>query len=75
MAMGKPGNGVIVWPLVVGSPVPTALTPWVFGRAIDEGRMLPVLPASVSNGHGNGNGHAHGNGSTAVAFLPPTHER
>jgi formate dehydrogenase major subunit len=27
------------------------------GRLLDTGRMLPVLPASVS---GNGNGHAHG---------------
>jgi len=36
------------------------------GRFIDEGRLLPVLPASLSSGggHGNGNGggHAHGNG-------------
>jgi ferredoxin len=42
------------------------------GRLIDAGRMLPVLPATVTgiatgngNGHGpGGNGHAHGGGSS-----------
>jgi formate dehydrogenase major subunit len=33
------------------------------GRAIDSGRLLPMLPASVAgNGHGSGNGHMSGNG-------------
>ena len=45
------------------------------GRLIDAGRMLPVLPATVTgiatgngNGHGpGGNGHAHGGGGSSHA--------
>ncbi len=30
------------------------------GRSLNAGVMLPVLPASIANGHGNGNGHGRG---------------
>jgi formate dehydrogenase major subunit len=32
------------------------------GRFIDEGRLLPVLPASLASGNGNGSGHGHSSG-------------
>jgi NADPH-dependent glutamate synthase beta subunit-like oxidoreductase/formate hydrogenlyase subunit 6/NADH:ubiquinone oxidoreductase subunit I/ferredoxin len=32
------------------------------GRTLDAGRLLPVLPASVGNGHAGGNGHGNGLG-------------
>ena len=30
------------------------------GRILDDARLLPVLPASLANGHGNGNGNGNG---------------
>ena len=44
------------------------------GRYVDNSRMLPVLPASLGNGHGNGNGHAHDAGDE-LAWIAPTRDR
>jgi formate dehydrogenase major subunit len=48
------------------------------GRTFDAGRLLPMLPPTVTgiregdgHGHGNGNGHAHGAGT---ALVPGRHE-
>ena len=45
------------------------------GRFIDEGRLLPVLPASLAsgNGHGNGNGNGHGDGARRHGGEPGAH--
>jgi len=46
------------------------------GRTIDAGRMLPLLPPSISNGNGHvsGNGHGgHGHGPEGNGHNPTQH--
>jgi formate dehydrogenase major subunit len=49
------------------------------GRELPAGRMLPMLPANLTNGHGadghghgaSGNGHAHGGGTAGDGHAHP----
>ena len=49
------------------------------GRLLDQSRLLPVLPASLTGGNGNGNTNGHGNGSVQGSAngpaTPPIAER